>query len=506
MDVPFFFAVPDEQAGRFSIISPMNDDTKRWIDLDRAHVWHPFTPMKQWCESEPLVITDAQGDELIDSEGRRYLDGVSSLWCNVHGHRVPAIDQAIREQLERVAHTTLLGLTSPPAVELAAELVRRAPREKLGDDADDVVGGEEEGKAGGRRLHKVFYSDAGATAVEVAMKMAVGYWFHRGQPRKNKFIALAGAYHGDTTGAMAVGYSELFHKAFKSMLFPTWWFPSTDAPRSGMTRQTPEALPSEDEALMATLADRCLAALEMLLREHNQETAAILIEPVMQGAAGMIVQPAGFVRRIADLARRHNVLLIADEVAVGFGRTGRMFACQHDGVCPDIMCVAKGITGGYLPLAATLCTDDIYDAFCGELDQRRTLYHGHTYTGNALACAAALASLRLFDDTNLLSHINANAAMIVEKLHPLREHPHVLDVRQRGVMVGIELCRDRSSNEPFDFSKRIGAAICHAMRDHGLIIRPLGDVLVLMPIPAMRRENLARMLDVVVTTLRDWRF
>ncbi len=482
-------------------MTPMNAKTQHWIELDHAHVWHPFTPMKQWRESTPLVITDAQGDELIDSEGRRYIDGVSSLWCNVHGHRVPAIDQAIRQQLDQVAHTTLLGLTSPPAIELAAQLVQRAPRQTAdkmqADDADNAQVSP---------LNKVFYSDAGATAVEVAMKMAVGYWFNQGFEGKNRFIALAGAYHGDTTGSMAVGYSELFHRAFRSMLFPTWWFPSTDAARSGLTQQTAEPWPSEDPQLMNVLADRCLAELETLLDQHSDETAAILIEPVMQGAAGMIAQPTGFVRRIAELARRHDVLLIADEVAVGFGRTGRMFACEHDGICPDIMCMAKGITGGYLPLAATLCTDAIYDAFTGDWGQRKTFYHGHTYTGNPLACAAALASLRLFDETKLIAHINANAALMAEKLHALREHPHVLDVRQRGVMVGIELCQDRSSRQPLDFANRTGAALCHAMRDKGLIIRPLGDVLVLMPIPAMSREKLDRMMDVVISTMRDWHF
>jgi adenosylmethionine---8-amino-7-oxononanoate aminotransferase len=473
-------------------------DTRRLIELDKAHVWHPFTPMKQWRDppegtlGEPLVIERAEGEFLIDTEGRRYIDGVSSLWCNVHGHRVPAIDQAIRDQLDKVAHTTLLGLASEPSIELAAELVRRAPVFE------------------GRKLNKVFYSDAGATAVEVALKMAVGYWFHKGQPKKTKFIAFRGAYHGDTTGSMSVGFSELFHKPFGSMVFEVLWAPSPDAVRDPGTlgMNAPGLWPSEDSAIASRLNARCLQDLDLLLLRHAEETAAILIEPVMQGAAGMICQPPGFLRGVADLARKYNVLLIADEVATGFGRTGQMFACEHESVTPDIMCVAKGITGGYLPLAATLATDEIEQAFAGELHERRTLYHGHTYTGNALGCAAALASLRLFDEERLLEAIRWAAEEIHLYLGALRDaakFPHVIDVRQQGLMVGIELAKNRQSREPFDFSKRLGAAVCAAMRPKGLIIRPLGDVIVLMPIPAMGEESLHRMLDIVIETLAEWR-
>jgi adenosylmethionine-8-amino-7-oxononanoate aminotransferase len=465
-------------------------------ELDHRHVWHPFTAMRQWREQPPLIIERAEGEYLIDTEGRRYIDGVSSLWCNVHGHRVPAIDRAIREQLDKVAHTTLLGLASPPSIELAAELVSRSPRE-----------------GGGRApLNKVFYSDAGATALEVALKMAVGYWHHRGRPRKSRFIALAGAYHGDTTGSMSVGYSELFHRPFVPMVFPVRFAPAPDACRLP-AEISPEGFgcfrgggvwPSEDAGLAAALTEYCLGRLDELLGRYADETAGVVIEPVMQGAAGMVCQPAGFVRRVAELARRHEVLLIADEVATGFGRTGRMFACEHDGVTPDILCVAKGITGGYLPLAATLATDEVEQAFCGEWAQRRTLFHGHTYTGNALACAAALASLRLFDEGRLLEHVRGSAALMAEGLDRLRGCGHVLDVRQRGVMVGIELCGDRRARQPLDFTKRTGAAMCLAMRGKGLILRPLGDVLVLMPIPAMAHESLRRMVEIVVESILGW--
>ncbi|MEX0744405.1 MAG: aspartate aminotransferase family protein [Phycisphaeraceae bacterium] len=479
--------------------------TQRLVRLDHAHVWHPFTPMKQWREQPMLVIDRAEGEYLIDTEGNRYIDGVSSLWCNVHGHRVPAVDEAVREQLDKVAHTTLLGLGSPPSIELAAMLAERAPG----------------------NLNKVFYSDAGATALEVAFKMAVGYWHHRGKPGKQKFIGLAGAYHGDTTGSMSVGYSELFHRPFLSMVFPTTWFPNPDpcrppAEAARAAAQAPQSpgmampglhggrhrWPSEDEQLAAALRDYCLGELDRMLDEQASDTAAIVIEPVMQGAAGMICQPAGFVKGVADLAKKHDVLLIADEVATGFGRTGRLFAVEHDDVEPDLLCLAKGITAGYLPLAATLATDDVEQAFTGELADRRTLYHGHTYTGNPLACAAAIASLELFEQNDLLSHIEKSAAIIAEKLAPLRDAeacPHVLDVRQRGLMVGIELCEDRTSARAFDFAAREGYAVCAAIRAKGVIVRPLGDVLILMPIPAMPHASLERMLDAVVETLLSWR-
>ena len=437
--------------------------------LDHAHVWHPFTPMRQWRAEPPLIIERAEGDYLIDTAGLRYIDGVSSLWCNVHGHGVPEIDRAIRDQLDNVAHTTLLGLASPPSIRLAAELARRSPG----------------------ALNKVFYSDAGATALEVAFKMAVGYWHHRGRPEKSKFIGLAGAYHGDTTGSMSVGFSDLFHKPFVSMVFDVTTFPNVDAARSPRI-QSVGFWPCENEALNTDLLRQSFDELARLLEQQGSETAAIVIEPVMQGAAGMICQPPGFVRGVADLARRHDVLLIADEVATGFGRTGTMFAVEHDGVEPDILCLAKGLSAGYLPLAATLCTDDIEQAFCGELDERKTLYHGHTYTGNALACAAALASLELFDQNRLLDHVNANADLIRDRLNALRGHPHILDIRQRGIMVGIEL-RDPDPQPARE--------LCTAMRPKGLIIRPLGNVLILMPIPAMARDTLDRMLDIVVETL-----
>ena len=471
-------------------------DTQRLAQLDHDHVWHPFTPMRQWREQPPLIIDRAQGFHLIDTDGNRYIDGVSSLWCNVHGHRVPEIDQAIRDQLDKVAHTTLLGLASPPSIEFAAMLC-------------DAVNSSLKPQAS--PLTKVFYSDAGATAVEVAFKMAVGYWHHTGHPAKTQFIGLASAYHGDTTGSMSVGYSDLFHKPFVSMVFDVTTFPHIDPLRSVSFNGSPQksAWPSEDLALTQSLMQDSLHALEDLLTDHADQTAAIVIEPVMQGAAGMVCQPPGFVRAVRELCDQHNVLLIADEVATGFGRTGKFLACAHDNVTPDILCLAKGITGGYLPLAVTITTDAIEQAFTGDPDQRRTLYHGHTYTGNPLACAAAIASLKLFQENNTLAHAEKSAQLIADKLNALRDHQNVLDIRQRGLMVGIEIGKapqEDSEAEPFDFARRAGANICKKALSQGLIIRPLGDTLVLMPAPAMDHETLATMLDIVVDTLNNCQF
>jgi len=467
-------------------------DKQRLARLDHAHLWHPFTPMRQWLDDDPLIIDRAEGFELIDIGGNRYIDGVSSLWCNVHGHRVAAIDNAVRAQLDKAAHTTLLGLSNPPAIELASKLVQLT-RASLNPQ--------------GSGLTKVFYSDAGATALEVAFKMAVGCWHHGGRPGKTKFIGMHGAYHGDTTGSMSVGYSDLFHRPFRSMVFETLWFDSPDAARARelLDHAESEPFPSQNHKLANLLADRCIADLRALLDRDAEDVAAVVIEPVMQGAAGMICQPPGFVRRVADLAGQYDTLLIADEVATGFGRTGKMFACEHDGVTPDILCLAKGLTGGYLPVAATLTTQRIFDAFCGEIEDRRTLYHGHTYTGNPLGCAAALASIELMQSNRVAANAARLAKVIEQRLAVLRDHPHVLDVRQRGVMVGIELCEDRAVAKPFDCSRRSAAAVCDACRQRGLIIRPLGDVLILMPAPAMDEAMLHRLLDVVLDVLADFR-
>jgi adenosylmethionine---8-amino-7-oxononanoate aminotransferase len=443
----------------------MDERTRQLIDADRKFLWHPFTQMAAWAVTDPLVIEAGEGFELIDAEGRRYIDGVSSLWCNVHGHQVPAIDAAIRQQLDRIAHSTLLGLGQTRSIELAGRLIRIAPPD----------------------LSRVFYSDSGATAVEIAVKMAYQYWHNRGDNRRTKFVALRDSYHGDTVGSVSIGGIELFHGIFHSLLFETFFVPTPHPYRFDGT------------------TDQCLRhsvdALETLLKTRGDEIAAVVVEPRVQGAAGMIVHPAGFLAAVRELTRKYDTLMIADEVATGFGRTGTMFACEHEAVSPDLMCLAKGITGGYLPLAATLATEQVYEAFLGTIAECKTFYHGHTYTGNALACAAAIASLDLFEQNNLLASLPEKIRMIHDALAPLVRLDNIGDIRQCGMMIGIEIVRDKRTKESFPFDKTLGAKLCMAMRPKGAILRPLGDCIVLMPAPGMDRATLQRLLDIVVDTL-----
>jgi adenosylmethionine-8-amino-7-oxononanoate aminotransferase len=414
------------------------------VAADRKHLWHPFTQQQGWVEEPPIVIEHADRCELIDSEGRRYIDGVSSLWCNVHGHRHPAIDIAVKDQLDRVAHSTMLGLSHRPAIELAERLVEIAPP----------------------GLTRVFYSDSGSTAAEIALKMAFQYWHQQGEER-TRFISLRDAYHGDTIGSVSVGGIDLFHSTYRPLLF---------------------------DVLHAEPGDA--ADLERQLAAHAGEVAAVIVEPLVQGAAGMIVHPEGYLRRVRELCDRHGVLLICDEVATGFGRTGRMFACEHEDVAPDLMCVAKGITGGYLPLAATLTTERIYEGFLGRHEELKTFFHGHTYTGNPLACAAAIATLRLFDQERTLERLSEKIELLGELLAPVTQMRGVLEVRRRGFMVGIEL-------EGFPLEARAGHQVTLAARRRGAIVRPLGDVIVLMPPLAITTDELRRLVEITSESIAE---
>jgi adenosylmethionine---8-amino-7-oxononanoate aminotransferase len=417
------------------------DTLARW---DREHLWHPFTQMQGFVEEELLIVSRGDGPYLYDLQGRRYLDGVSSLWCNVHGHRRPELDRALVAQLENVAHSTLLGLAHPPAIVLARRLAEIAPR----------------------GLTKVFYSDNGSTAVEAALKMAYQYWQLQGRREKRRFLKLREGYHGDTLGAVSVGGIDLFHETYRPLLFDTLTAPAPYCYRcqyQGDCRQ------------------QCLAELVQLVEEHHAELAAVIIEPVMQGAAGMIPQPPGYLAKVREVTRAHDVLLICDEVAVGFGRTGTMFACEQEGVSPDLLCLAKGITGGYLPLSATLATGEVYQAFLGKFEEFKTLFHGHTFTGNPLAAAVALASLEVFEKERVVESLAAKIELLEARLYEMASHPHVGDVRQRGFMVGIELVADKKTREPFPVARRIGHRVILEARKLGAILRPLGDVLVLMP-------------------------
>ncbi len=431
---------------------PSREELIRW---DRQVVWHAFTQM---AEYEPLILERAEGCTLIDTEGNRYLDGVSSLWCNVHGHRHPRLDAAIRAQLDRVAHVTSLGASNPTTIRLAKRLVDLASP----------------------GLEHVFFSDDGATAVEVALKMAFQYWRQRPEPRPEKtcYVALGEAYHGDTLGSVSVGGVERFHAMFRPLLFETLRVAAPDMYRLP---------PGVDRA---NALAHYLAQLERVLAEHHQRIAAMVIEPLVQAAAGMIVHAPGYLRGVRELTRRYDVLLIADEVAVGMGRTGRMFACEQEGVSPDLLCVAKGLTGGYLPLAATLASDEIWQAFLGSYAEGKTFFHGHTYGGNPLGAAVALATLDVFDEEQTLARLPEKAARLAQHLERIAHRPQVGDVRQCGLIGAVELVRKRATKEPYPWTERRGQRVCDHARGLGVLLRPLGNVLVIMPPLAVTLDEL----------------
>jgi adenosylmethionine---8-amino-7-oxononanoate aminotransferase len=439
--------------------------TKRLADWDRRFLWHPFTQMRDWEQGLPLIIERGKGPYLIDTEGRRYLDGVSSIWVNLHGHRHPWLDRALRRQLEKIAHSTMLGLSNPPAIELGRELIRLAPR----------------------GLTRVFYSDDGSTAVEVALKMAVQYWQQQipARPKKQTFMHLQQGYHGDTFGAMSVSGLDLFHGRFRPLLFRTY---AAEAP---YCYRCPVGL------TYPSCTMRCIESVEAILKRRHEEIAAMIIEPVVQAAGGMITAPPGYLAKIRELCTRYEVLLIADEVATGFGRTGRMFACEHDGVTPDLMAISKGLTGGYLPLAATLTTEEVYGAFLGNYADWKSFFHGHSYTGNPLACAVALANLEVFRRERTLTRMKDGIRRLQLWLAPLSELKHVGDIRQCGYMVGLELVQDRPTRTPYALEAQIGHRVAAEARRLGLLIRPLGNVVVLMPPLSVPLKELRRMVGIV---------
>lgn len=428
---------------------------------DRETIWHPFTQMADWEKDAPLIIERGEGNTLIDTDGRRYFDGVSSLWVNLFGHRRREIDEAIRSQLDRLAHSTFLGLSHVPAIELSEKLLAAAP----------------EG------LSRVFYSDNGSTAMEIAIKMALQYWRQKGGgEKKQTFMTLSEAYHGDTIGAVSAGGIDLFHKIFQPLLFTTQRIPTPHCYRCpyGMARES--------------CALACAVRMEEEVRRHGETLAAVIVEPLVQGAAGMLMMPEGYLARLREVTRECGVLLICDEVATGFGRTGRMFACQQEGVAPDIMAVAKGLTGGYLPLAATLTTKKIYDAFLGRYEEFKAFFHGHSYTANPLGCAAALATLSIFETQGVLAHVASLSGIMAEELAKLRSRRLIGDIRQKGLMVGIEIVADPKTKEPFPPEKKVGQRMVRKVREKGIILRPLGDVIVLMPPLSSTEEEIRHLV------------
>jgi adenosylmethionine-8-amino-7-oxononanoate aminotransferase len=446
------------------------NEIEELAELDKQYVWHPFTQMSDWLEEEPLIVNEGEGCTLIDIQGNRYLDGVSSLWVNVHGHRRAEIDQAVIDQLGRIAHSTFLGLSNTPAVRLAKDLVNIMPS----------------------GLAKVFYSDNGSTGVEIALKMAFQYWqqCQTPQPGKTRFISLVNGYHGDTIGSVSVGGMDLFHQIYRPLLFDTLKVQAPYCYRCHLGKAYPQC-----DMI-------CLGEMEETMERHHEEVAAVVVEPLIQGAGGMVTFPEGYTRKVRDLAKKFNILFIVDEVATGFGRTGRLFACQHEGIEPDIMVAAKGITGGYLPLAVTVTTQGIFDGFCGEYGEQRTFFHGHTYTANPLACAAALANLEIFKKEGTIEKLQDKIVILEQGLEPFQELKHVGDIRQLGFMVGIELVMDRETRNSYSYEEKIGIKVIQEARKRGLVIRPLGDVVVLTPPLSISPEELRELLNITFHSIR----
>jgi len=448
-------------------------------DLDRDYVWHPFTQMRDWTDPArpPVVIVEGRGALLKAEDGREYLDGNSSIWTNLHGHRRPEIDQAIRDQLDRIAHSSFLGLTNDAAPRLARELVGIT----------------------GLPGAKVFFSDDGSTAMEAALKMVFQARIQRGEKKRTTFVSLASGYHGDTVGAMSAGHSAIFHAAYKPLLFDTREVMSPACYRCPYNRAEP--VRGTDARASRKCDWECAGELTTALDDLGETASALVMEPRVQGAAGMTMHPHGYLEKAAAVCRERGVWLVLDEVMTGFGRTGTMFAFQHEKAAPDLVALAKGLSGGYLPLAATVASREIFDAFLG--DSAKTFFHGHSYTGNALGCAAALANLKIFETEKTLEHNLILKQTLAKSAAKFWEHPHVGDVRQEGLICAIEIVRDFKTREPFRLAERIGPRICEAARAHGLLTRPVGDVLVLMPPYCVTENQIARMVEALWLGLKE---
>jgi len=448
--------------------TPSREQLCAWDD---AHLWHPFTPHSVYREDAPLLIEAGEGNYLIDVDGRRYLDGVSSIWCNAFGHRRPEIDAAIHRQLDRIAHATFLGNSNVPAVMLGRRLIEITPPE----------------------LTRVFFSDNGSTANEVALKIAFQFWRQCGEEdaaRRTKYLAIGGAYHGDTVGAVSVGGIDIFHERFGGLLFEVLRAPSPYCYRCPLGRER------------ETCSIDCVLEFERIVETHGADLAAVILEPGLQGAGGMIPYPDGFLRRVGRVVRNAGALLVFDEVAVGMGRSGAMFACEKEGVVPDLLCIAKGLTGGYLPLAATLTTERVFGAFLGAPEEGRTFFHGHTYTGNPLGAAAALATLDIFENERVVAGLAEKIDALSDRLRGIEEIPGVGDVRQYGLAAGIELVADRATKEPYPPAERRGMRVCRRAREKGVFLRPLGDVIVTMPPLSITTEEIGTIVTSIEHGIR----
>ncbi|MGI9558539.1 MAG: adenosylmethionine--8-amino-7-oxononanoate transaminase [Thermodesulfobacteriota bacterium] len=435
----------------------------------RTNIWHPFTQMSEHEDSPPLVIEKGEGSYLIDSDGNRYIDGVSSLWVNIHGHGVREIEDAVKKQLESIGHSTLLGLSNPAAEQLAEKIISAAPD----------------------GLTKVFFSGDGASAVEVAIKMAFQYWKNKGEESRTKFISLENGYHGDTLGAVSVGGIDMFHSAFKPLLFETFKAPSYYCYRCPLSKTYPSC------------GVACADEIDAICSAHPGEIAAIILEPYVQAAGGMTVSPPSYLEKVRKIADSHDVLLILDEVATGFGRTGEMFACEHENVCPDMMVIGKGLTGGYTALSATLATERIYEAFLGDYEEFKTFFHGHSYSGNPLACAAGLGNFAAFENRKTLEKLPEKIEFFEDELKEFRSIESVGDVRNKGLMAGIEIVMDRDTKQSYPVSMRMGKRVADRAMDYGVLLRPLGDVVVLMPPPGIEMDDLKKLMKAAYRAVRE---
>jgi adenosylmethionine-8-amino-7-oxononanoate aminotransferase len=426
-------------------------------EYDLEYIWHPFTQMKEYKEEEPIVIEDSDGVYLIDSEGNKYIDGVSSLWVNIHGHKAEKINNAIKKQVDRIAHSTLLGVTNPAASILAKKLIDISPP----------------------GLKKVFYSGDGASAVEVGLKMAFQYWLLKGKPNKNKFVCLKDGYHGDTLGAVSVGGIDLFHSTFKPLLFEILKINYYDS------------------------TEKIINELEIILKDNNEHIAGFILEPYVQAAGGMKVADDGYLSKVRSLCNKYDVLLLLDEVATGFGRTGKMFACEHDGITPDMLILGKGLTGGYLPLSATITTNEIFETFLGDYEELKAFFHGHSYSGNPLSCAAAIANIEIFEEEKTLENLKEKIAVFEDELKEFKGLSNVSSIRNKGLMAGIDLKLNVDEDISYSIKERIGKKVCeNAMKD-GVLIRPLGDTIVLMPPISIKTDELKKLTRTVYKSIKE---
>lgn len=438
------------------------------IEKDIKYVWHPDTQMKEFETENPIIIERGEGIYVFDIEGNKYIDAIASWWVNTLGHSNPRLNKALCEQVEKIEHVLLAGFSHIPAIELAEELV----------------------KISAKSLTKVFYSDNGSTATEIALKMAFQYCAQTGKPNKKKFVALENSYHGDTLGAVSVGGVDIFYKVFKPLLFDIF------QAKSPYCYRCPMGLNNE------TCNIDCISSVEEIFRANHNEIAAMIVEPLVQGACGMRMYPAEYLKKLRALCHEYDILLIDDEVAMGFGRTGKMFAYEHADIEPDIVCLAKGITAGYLPLAVTMTSDKIFNAFYDDYHTYKTFYHGHSFTGNPLAASIAIENLKIFKEEKIIENLQPKIEFFHKSLEKFKKLKHVGDIRFIGMVAALELVEDKETKKSFDPKKRIGKKVYKEALKLGAILRPLGDIIYFIPPYIIKEEEITTLTDIAYKAIK----